>query len=78
MYGVETMIRRTDLPCVSLDAVSMYSSVFGLAKLWRLITAAELNVEDATEDAQRFVDLASRERLLDPSAWPELGCVAQS
>lgn len=72
---VETRIRRVDLPCVYADATSMYSSVFALTKLWRLITAADVRVEEATADAARYLESASRERLLDPGAWPALAAV---
>ena len=72
---VETAIRRVDLPCVYVDATSMYSSVFALTKLWRTITAAELRVEDATSAATGYLATLSRERLLDPSAWPALAGV---
>jgi hypothetical protein len=72
---VETMVRRVDLACVYVDATSMYSSVFGLTKLWRTITAAELNVVDATADASAYLAAATRDRLLDPAAWPALAGV---
>lgn len=69
---VETGMRRVDLPCVYVDATSMYSSVFALLKLWRTITAAEFRVEDATADAGAYLASLTRERLLAPAAWPAL------
>lgn len=58
------------------DTTSEYPSVAGLLRLWPLLTAANVEVEDCTEEARRILDGVNSESILDPSLWPHLGFFA--
>ena len=57
----ECRIRKTPLPVVYLDFLSMYPSVNALMGTWRLVVAREIAIDDATED---FEDLLAEPDLL--------------
>lgn len=81
-YGgwVEARIVREPVPCVYLDAVSMYPSAFTLLDLWfGHITPALLEPEELDpEEVQSLLDSLHSEpkRLLDKSTWPQLAFYA--
>lgn len=77
---VEASIVREPVPCLYLDAVSMYPSVFTLLDLWfGQVTPERLDpVELDPRQVERLLDdLRDKPgRLLDPGCWPDLAFFA--
>ena len=78
-YGgrAECRIRRTPVPVVYCDFLSMYPTVNTLLGLWELLTAEALDVVDATEELRTVLARATVERGFDPSLWRQLGIFAE-
>jgi len=82
-YGgrVEDRIVGEPVPCVYLDAVSMYPTVFTLLDLWfGLVIPARLEPEeiDAAEVQALLREIAANPKLLlNPNIWPKLSFFAQ-
>ena len=76
-YGgrAEVRIRLAPMPVRYVDFTSMYPTVFALQGLWRWLTADRFSERNVTEEARAFLAKASRESMLDPTAWPQLACV---
>jgi hypothetical protein len=72
----EIRIRHEEVPIVVCDTTSEYPSVAGLLRLWPLLTAASVGVENCTEEARRILDGVDAETILDPSLWPRLAFFA--
>src|SRR5579864_1076488 len=72
----EIRIRHQEVPIVVCDTTSEYPSVAGLLRLWPLMTAAGVEVEDCTEEARRILDRVNSDSILDPSLWLHLGFFA--
>jgi hypothetical protein len=72
----EIRIRHEEVPIVVCDTTSEYPSVAGLLRLWPLLTAATVDVEDCTEQALAILDNANAATILDPSFWPRLAFFA--
>ncbi len=76
-YGgrAECRIRRTAVPVVHMDFISMYPTVFTLLGLWDLLTCERIDVVGATEGVR---DLLRRRDLLQycltQGAWRDIGC----
>ncbi len=73
----ECAIRRTPVPVVHTDVLSMYPTVNALMRLWRLHIAERIDVEDCTEEAQAILAAVTPETVLDPATWADLGFFAQ-
>jgi hypothetical protein len=72
----EIRIRHQEVPIVVCDTTSEYPSVAGLLRLWPLLTAANVEVEDCTKEARGILDGVGAETILDPSLWPRLAFFA--
>ncbi|MGB3306362.1 MAG: hypothetical protein WBA63_09285 [Thermomicrobiales bacterium] len=78
-YGgrAECRIRRTPVPVVYLDFLSMYPTVNALMGLWEMLTADRLDVEDATEDIRDLLDAITVDGCFDPAFWRTLPALVQ-
>lgn len=66
-------IRRTPVPVVYTDFLSMYPTVNSLMGLWRFVTADHIEVRrEFRQDAIDLLDTVSTNTLFDPSLWPKL------
>lgn len=72
----ETRIRRTIVPVVHCDFLSMYPTVNTLMGLWRFLIAERIEVEDATEEVQEWLSAVTAECCFDPTFWPSLAVFA--
>jgi hypothetical protein len=72
----EIRIRHQEMPIVVCDATSEYPSVAVLLKLWNLLTAAKVKVEECTADARETLRRVDLDELLKPNAWRELAFFA--
>lgn len=73
-YGgrAEARIRKTSVPVVYTDFLSMYPTVQTLMGLWEVLSAESLEVVDATEEFQRLLDRVSVEDVFRPEFWLQL------
>jgi len=78
-YGgrAECRIRRTPVPVVYVDFLSMYATSNSLMKLWELLTAERLEVVDATEEVRRLLDAVTVDTAFDPAFWRTLPALVQ-
>jgi hypothetical protein len=81
-YGgrAECRIRHTPVPVVTVDFLSMYTTVCSLIGVWRMLTAARLARVEATAEVRAVLDRAAAggpEAILDPSLWAGLAGFAQ-
>jgi hypothetical protein len=81
-YGgrAECRIRRTRVPIVYCDFLSMYPTVNALMGLWKFVTAEHLEIQDdenATKEIRRLVDDATVETCLDPATWRAFPALVQ-
>lgn len=78
---VEARIVGEPMPCVYLDAVSMYPTIFTLLDLWfGLVIPERLEPEEIEpKEGQALLRelQANPKRLLDPKTWPRLAFFAQ-
>jgi hypothetical protein len=65
----EIRIRHQEVPVVVCDTTSEYPSVAGLLGLWPLLTAAELEVQECSEEATETMARANLRSVLNPSEW---------
>lgn len=56
----EVRTRRTTVPVVTTDFLSMYPTVNALLGLWRYVVARKLQVVDVTERVRRQLDVTGR------------------
>ncbi len=77
-YGgrAEIRIRHIPVPVVYTDFTSQYPTVNTLLGLWRILTADQLNVGDATDEVRDFLRSLTVEQLFDPKTWPSLAFFA--
>jgi hypothetical protein len=70
-YGgrAECRIRRTVVPVIYCDFLSMYPTVNSLMRLWKLLTAERLEIVEATDEAQRLLDELTPDACFDPAVW---------
>ena len=73
----ECHIRRVPVPVVYVDFLSMYPTVNALMGLWRFTTSAQIKVEPATREVQRFLDNLSVEQMFRPATWESLVGLAE-
>jgi hypothetical protein len=73
-YGgrAECRIRHTVVPVVHTDFVSEYSTVNTLMGLWRVLRAERLEVKEATEDVQAFLERVTPGMMFRQESWKEL------
>ena len=68
----ECRIRRTPVPVVLVDVLSMYPSCQALLGLWPFVTAERITVEDATDEVRRLLQGVTLDVALHPDSWKEL------
>jgi len=68
----EVRVRRTPVPVVYLDFLSMYPTVNSLIGLWRMLTAERLKVQSATKLIRRLLSTVTLEQCFDPRFWEGL------
>ncbi len=73
----ECHIRRQIVPVTYLDVLSMYPTVCALMGLWRLVIAREVEVEDATREAQASLETLTLEDLYRPETWHHLAVLVE-
>jgi hypothetical protein len=73
-YGgrVECRVRRAAVPGILLDWLAMYGTVSVLAKLWEIVTAERVWLEDCTREVQRLLADLTADDLFNPAIWPKL------
>jgi hypothetical protein len=78
-YGgrAETRIRRTPVPVVYLDFLSMYPTVNGLLGLWDLGTCEHVEIVDATEQIRRLLASLTLEECYAPQTWKQFVGLAE-
>ena len=78
-YGGRTgaHIRRTIVPCVYCDFLSMYPTVNALMGLWRFVVASSIDVVDATTEVQRFLSRVTMDTLFQQKTWKRLPAFVQ-
>lgn len=78
-YGgrCECAIRRTPVPVVYTDVLSMYPTVNANMALWQFHIAERIEIEDCTDDARRLLNRVTLETTRDPETWRELTFFAQ-
>jgi hypothetical protein len=79
-YGgrTECGIRRVPVPVVYCDFLSMYTTVNALMGLWDQVTAARIDVQEATEEIRQLVQRIDLEECLNPEMWRQLPALVQS
>jgi hypothetical protein len=77
-YGGRSEIRNRhqELPVVICDTASEYPTVAILLSLWQMLTAADVEVVDCTEEARTTLDHITVDRALDPANWPRFSFFA--
>jgi hypothetical protein len=71
-------IRKAPLPVVYVDFLSMYPTVNALMRIWELVIAERIEVDNATDQVRALLsspDLASK--VWDKDFWPQLRCLVQ-
>lgn len=78
-YGgrAECAVRRTPVPIVYTDVLSMYPTVNANMGLWRYHTARRIETRDYTEDARRILESVGPDMLRSPETWKRLHFFAQ-
>jgi hypothetical protein len=78
-YGgrAECRIRRWPVPVVPVDLTSEYPSVDALLGVWDGLTAAQLSIEDATEDVQALLSSINLDSLFLPDSWKQFNFYAR-
>lgn len=72
----EVRIRHQEVPVVVCDTTSEYPSVAGLLKLWPMLIAAEVEVEEYSEQARKMVARANLGNVLNPAEWEKFAFFA--
>ena len=78
-YGgrAEARIRRTSMPVVYTDFLSMYPTVNALMGNWAFITAERIEVVDATEETRDMLARTEADDLFRPETWRRLPVFAR-
>ena len=79
-YGgrAECRIRKTPVPVVYCDFLSMYPTVCSLMGVWDLLTAEHVEMrEDAREEVQQLLNDLDVDACFDAALWPRLVGIAQ-
>src|SRR5207302_6812028 len=72
----EIRIRHQEVPVVVCDTTSEYPSVAGLLKLWPVLIAADLEVEEYSKHARETLARANLRNALNPAGWENFTCFA--
>jgi len=72
-YGgrAEARIRKVPVPVVYLDFLSMYPTVCTLMDLWKLLTAKQIEVVDATQEVRALLDGLTLDACFRPGQWKQ-------
>jgi hypothetical protein len=73
----ECHIRKTVVPVVYCDFLSMYPTVNTLMGMWPLLTAERIEVVEAIAEVQQLLDEINANDCFDPSTWPDLRFFAE-
>jgi hypothetical protein len=65
----EIRIRHQEVPVAICDTTSEYPTVAILLNLWGLLTAAEVEVADCTEEARTTLNRTTLETAIKPTSW---------
>lgn len=65
----EIRIRHQELPIVVCDITSEYPTVAILLNIWHMLTAADVEVVDCTEEARTILDRITLKTTVDPATW---------
>jgi hypothetical protein len=78
-YGgrAECRLRRTPVPVVYLDFLSMYPTVNALMGLWEFLIADQLAVADATDEIQALLSMVTVDEVFNPVFWRQLPVLVQ-
>ena len=78
-YGgrAEARIRRTPVPVVYCDFLSMYPTVCTLMGVWHLLTAETIEPRENTAEIAALLARVTADDVLDPELWPQLIGIAQ-
>jgi hypothetical protein len=79
-YGGRTSahIRRTVVPVVYTDFLSMYPTVNALMELRRILTARRIRVvEHCADEIRRFLSRITADALFKPKTWPRMTAFVQ-
>ncbi len=78
-YGgrAEVRIRKTPVPVVHTDFLSMYPTVQSLMKLWEVLSAEKVRFVKSKREFQELLDRVSVENVFHPGLWPKLLGFAQ-
>lgn len=68
----EVHIRRTIVPVIHCDFLSMYPTVCTLMGLWQFVIAQGMTEHDETDKIRKFVETCELDDLQDPAIWPSL------
>jgi hypothetical protein len=68
----EARFRHVELPVAPVDFTSEYPTVCVLMELMKVLTAKDLDFEDATADVQKLLETITLEKCFDRSLWPDL------
>ncbi|MBX7135063.1 MAG: hypothetical protein K1X67_20550, partial [Fimbriimonadaceae bacterium] len=70
-YGgrAECRIRRTPVPVVYVDFLSMYPTVNALMGLWDFLIADHIDAFEAVAEVQAFLDAVTLDQCFDPQTW---------
>jgi hypothetical protein len=71
-------IRKSPIPAVYTDFLSMYPTVNILMGLWDFVTAGEITIDEHCErEITEFLNGVSANYLFDPAAWKNLATFVQ-
>lgn len=73
----EVRVRRTSVPVVYVDFLSMYPTVNALLGMWRMLIAARLEVQDATTEVKAYLASVTLERCFEKRFWEDLRFLAK-
>ena len=73
----ECRIRRTHVPVVYCDFLSMYPTVCTLMGVWGHLTADHIELSDCTAEVQVLLDRLTVNQCLDQGLWPQLVGIAR-
>lgn len=78
-YGgrAEAHIRKTPVPVVYLDFLSMYPTVNALMGLWSVLIAEQVIWQDATDDVRKILAGVTLKCCFEPALWRQLPVLVQ-
>jgi hypothetical protein len=78
-YGgrAECRIRRTPVPVIYVDFLSMYPTVNTLMDLWQHLTAERVETREVTAQIRKLVETVTVDDCFDWAFWPQLFTLVQ-